>query len=130
MVDSSVRRNYNDVGGLGAKDKKSATVMIWNYHDDDVIKPALPVAVNINGLPATSVTITEYRIDNENSNSYTLWKRMGSPQNPTTEEIALMEKAGQLQIRDKQKKVKVKNGQLVLNTKLPQQAVTLFKINW
>ena len=37
MVDSSVRRTYNDVGGLAAKDKKSATVMIWNYHDDDIM---------------------------------------------------------------------------------------------
>ena len=130
MVDSSVRKNYNDVGALAAKDKKSATVMVWNYHDDDVIKPALPVAITIDGLTVKSVTLTEYRIDDEHSNSYELWKQMGSPQNPTKDQIAALEKAGQLQTMGAPGKLKVNNGVLTVNISLPQQGVSLLKLDW
>ncbi|WP_462250829.1 GH39 family glycosyl hydrolase [Ferruginibacter sp.] len=130
MVDSSVRKNYNDVGGLAAKDKKSVTVMVWNYHDDDVMKPALPVAVSIDGLTAKTLTLTQYRIDDKHSNSYEVWKKMGSPQNPTAAQIATLKKAGQLQTIGKPEKLKVVNGKLVLNILLPQQAVSLLKIDW
>ena len=130
MVDSSVRKKYNDVGGLAAKDKRSATVMVWNYHDDDVPAPALPVAVTIDGLPATAVILTQYRIDSDHSNSYEVWKKMGSPQNPTPEQIATLEKAGQLKTMGKPQKLKVAGGKLVVNISMPQQAVTLLKMDW
>jgi xylan 1,4-beta-xylosidase len=130
MVDSSVRRSYNDVGGLAAKDKRSATIMIWNYHDDDVKKAALPVAVSIDGLPATSITLTQFRIDDEHSNSYEVWKKMGSPQNPTAEQILTLEKRGQLQTIGKPEKLKVKASKLSVNISLPQQGVALLKLDW
>jgi xylan 1,4-beta-xylosidase len=130
IVDSSVRRKYNDVGGLAAKDKHSATVMIWNYHDDDVKNAAVPVAVNINGLSVTTVTVTEYRIDDEHSNSYEVWKKMGSPQNPTKEQITILEKAGQLKTTGKAKKLKVTGGVLSIAISLPQQGVSLLKLDW
>lgn len=130
MVDSSVRRSYSDIGGLAAKDKRTATVMIWNYHDDDVKQAAIPVDVRIEGIPSATVTLTEYRIDDQYSNSYEVWKEMGSPQNPTTEQIALLEKAGQLKTIGNSKKLKVINGVLNLKQSLPQQAVSLLKIDW
>ena len=130
MVDSSVRKKYNDVGGLAAKDKRSATVMVWNYHDDDVQMPALEVAVAIEGVPATAVALTLYRIDNEHSNSYEVWKKIGSPQNPTPEQIKTLEKAGQLHTWVSLKKLKVTGGKLVVNISMPQQAVTLLKLDW
>jgi xylan 1,4-beta-xylosidase len=130
IVDSSVRRKYNDVGGLAAKDKRSATVMIWNYHDDDVKGAALPVEVSINSIPANTVTVTEYRIDDEHSNSYEVWKKMGSPQNPTKEQITILEKAGQLKTTGKAKKLKVTGGVLSIAISLPQQGVSLLKLEW
>jgi xylan 1,4-beta-xylosidase len=130
MVDSSVRRKYNDVGGLAAKDKRTVTVMLWNYHDDDVMHAALPVAVNINGLTATTVTLIEYRIDDEHSNSYEVWKKMGSPENPTKEQITILEKSGQLKTMGAAKKLKVTNGVLNIKLSLPQQGVSLLKLDW
>jgi xylan 1,4-beta-xylosidase len=130
MVDSSVRKNFNDVGGLAAKDKKSATVMIWNYHDDDVIKPALPVTITIDGVPAKLVTLIHYRIDDEHSNSYEVWKKMGSPQTPTAEQIKTLEEAGHLQKIGKLEKIKVIAGKLSVNIALPQQGVSLLKMDW
>lgn len=130
IVDSSVRGKYNDVGGLAAKDKNTATVMVWNYHDDDVQLPSVPVVINVDGISATTVTVSEFRIDNEHSNSYEVWKKMGSPQQPTASQIKLLEKAGQLQAMGASKKLPVNNGTLTIKISLPQQGVSLFKLNW
>lgn len=130
MIDSSARGALTDIGGLAAKDKKSASVMLWNYHDDDIQSPATPVEVSIAGLPATAVTLTHYRIDNEHSNSYEVWKKMGSPQNPTAAQIADLEKAGQLQTMGKPEKLQPAKGQLVVRVLLPRQGVSLLKLDW
>jgi xylan 1,4-beta-xylosidase len=129
FVDSSVR-GQTDIGGLAAKDKRSATVMLWNYHDEDKQAPGEAIQVNMDGLPASTVTVTEYRIDSEHSNSYEAWKKMGSPQNPTASQIAGLEKAGQLQAMGKPIALKVIKGKTTVSVSLPRQAVSLLLFNW
>ncbi|GEO05976.1 beta-xylosidase [Adhaeribacter aerolatus] len=128
--DQSIRGAQPDVNALASKDRQTAAVMVWNYHDLDVPTPAVPVSINITGIPAKKVTLTHYRIDQEHSNSYSAWLKMGSPQNPTTEQIARLEKAGQLQTMGKPQKHKTKNGALALNISLPHQGVSLLKLDW
>jgi len=103
--------------------------MVWNYHDEDLQAPGEQISIHINGLNAKQLTLTEYRIDNEHSNSYEAWKKMGSPQNPTQEQITALEKAGKLQMMDKPKKITVK-GRTELKIVLPRQGVSLLKIDW
>ena len=47
--------------------------------------PSAPAAVTVTGLPkgVSRVRLTHYRIDDAHSNAYTVWKAMGSPQNPS-----------------------------------------------
>lgn len=130
FVDSSARGPQTDIGGLAAKNAKAATVMIWNYHDMDIQAPAEPVAVTFTGLKATNVTLTQYLVDATHSNSYEVWKKMGSPQNPTKEQIATLEKAGMLETVGKPQKLKVTNGKLIVNTSLARQGVALLKLDW
>jgi xylan 1,4-beta-xylosidase len=52
--------------------------MVWNYHDEDKQETVEEINTLLGGLPKT-ITVTEYRIDNEHSNSYEVWKKMGSP---------------------------------------------------
>jgi xylan 1,4-beta-xylosidase len=129
FVDSSVR-GTTDIGVLAAKDKRAATIMLWNYHDEDKLDSGESVGVWIYGIPATSLSLIEYRIDQSHSNSYTAWKNMGSPQNPTNEQIRLLEKAGQLAIIEKVKTIEPNNGVLLLMIELPRQAVSLVKLSW
>ena len=128
FVDSSVR-GQADIGAIAALDKKSATIMLWNYHDEDKQDAGEEIKIELNGLPVASATITEYRIDNEHSNSYEVWKKMGSPQSPTTEQIAALEKAGQLEMMNKPAKMKL-NNKTNLTIKLPRQGVSLIKLDW
>jgi xylan 1,4-beta-xylosidase len=128
FVDSSVRKQ-TDIGAIAAKDKNSATIMVWNYHDEDKQEAAEEINISIDGLTAKAITVTEYRIDNEHSNSYEVWKKMGSPQNPTAEQIAALEKAGQLQMMNRRVKMKA-NSAMTLKIQLPRQGVSLLKLDW
>jgi xylan 1,4-beta-xylosidase len=128
--DSSVRRTLPDIGGLASKDQRTAAVMLWNYHDDDVMGEAAAIALTLKGIPAKKVKITHYRIDSEHSNSYEVWKKMGSPANPTETQIKELEKAGQLAQYGSPKSEAVKDGQLVFSTTLPRQGVGLVTLEW
>jgi xylan 1,4-beta-xylosidase len=131
MMDSSVRGPLTDIGVLASKDKNSAGVMIWNYHDVDKQGAAEQIAVTINHVPAKTVTLTHYRIDSEHSNSYEVWKKMGSPQNPTAAQITQLEKAGQLETMGKPEKLTTKADQsLTMNISLPRQGISLLRMDW
>ena len=128
--DSSVRGKNPDINALAAKDDKSVTVMVWNYHDLNVIQPPSPVKIKISGFTADQVTLSHYRIDQEFSNSYEVWKKMGSPQKPTPEQYAILEKAGQLQLLTSPEMIKTIEGTVTIEFLLPRQGVSLLKFTW
>lgn len=130
VIDSGIRGRKSDLGAIAAKDTNSATVMVWNYHDDDISAPDVPYNLDIANIPAKTMVVSEYRIDKAHSNSYEVWKKLGSPQNPTQEQIKVMENAGQLQLMSTPETRKVKSGRLVIPASLPLQGVSLFKIEW
>lgn len=128
--DSSVRGKTADINALACRDVNAATVMLWHYHDDDVQAEDALIEVDLKGLPTERLNLYHYRIDNQNSNAYEVWKQMGSPENPTKEQIAILEKAGQLTLLTSPSYVKTTNGSLKLNIKLPRQGVSLLKFDW
>ena len=129
--DSSVRGEKHDINAFAAKEDRSATVMVWNYHDNNDLTVAdAAVAVNMSGLPNGKVLLRHYRIDRQHSNSYEAWKKMGSPKNPDKEQIALLEKAGQLQLLSSPEWVLVKSGKINLKMDLPAQGVSFFQFTW
>jgi len=130
VLDSSIRGPKTDIGALATKDAKTAAVMVWNYHDDDKHGPAEAVKLKITKIPARSVRLTHYRIDSKYSNSYEVWKKMGSPKNPTNAQISSLEKAGQLQTIGNTEKVTITDNSLVVDIKLPRQGVSLIKLDW
>ena len=127
--DSSVR-NGVDIGGLASTAKNTAAVLVWNYHDDDLQEAAMTIRINLKNLPVKTVSLTRFLIDQSHSNSYNLWKKMGSPQQPTSAQIAQLEKAGMLQTDGKTENLMVKNGQLNLTINLERQGVELLKLDW
>lgn len=130
VLDSSIRGLQTDIGVLASKDTNTASVMVWNYHDDDKPGPAEPVSIDIIGVPVNTVMLTHYRIDKAHSNSYELWKKMGSPQNPTHTQIAELEKTGSLQTIGKPEKRSAKGGNIIIEIVLPRQGVSLLKMDW
>ena len=127
--DSGVRGDP-DIYALAARRGRDVTVLLWNYHDDDLPASAAEVAVSIDGMAAGRPTLTHYRVDAEHSNSYEVWKKMGSPQPPAAAQYAQLERAGQLQIMAAPERIAVKNGRLELAVTLPRQAVSLLRVTY
>lgn len=125
-------RGAPDVSALASLDKGKLAVMVWNYHDDDVPAQSADVDLSISGLPLDNgpVQLSHFRIDQEHSNSFSAWKQMGSPQQPTPEQYAQLEKAGHLAMLSAPEEVQVANGKLGTKLKLPRQAVSLLVFRW
>jgi xylan 1,4-beta-xylosidase len=113
---------------MAVRSDREISVLAWNYHDDDV--PAAPstVRINVNGVPDGRVLLRHYRIDETHSNAWTVWKRMGSPQDPSPEQYAAPEEAGQLQELDSPRWIVVKGGETTIDITLPRQGVSLLNI--
>ena len=121
-------RSRSDVYALASRSDKSMEVLVWNYHDDDLPAAPAEIAMTIEGLPAGNPTVIQYRVDDRHSNSYEVWKQMGSPQSPTAAQRATLEKAGQLETVGAPARQRVADGRLVINLSLARQGVALFTI--
>ncbi|GGG63110.1 GH39 family glycosyl hydrolase [Edaphobacter dinghuensis] len=129
---SSGVRNADDVDALATKGDREAAVMIWDYHDDDVPAVGAQVQVTISGIPSNikRVLLQHYRIDETHSNSYHVWKAMGSPQEPTQAQYARLKEAGQLELLSSPKWLNVADGKVTIATELPRQATSLLHLKW
>ncbi len=131
VLNEGARRNP-DIDALAVVSENKLSVLIWNYHDDDV--PAAPAAVNLHltGLPEKSqrLLVRHYRIDADHSNSFNVWKQMGSPQHPTAEQYAKLEAAGQLQLLESPKWIANNGAKAELGFSLPRQGISLVELSW
>lgn len=119
-----------DVHAFASRDTNAVTVMVSNYHDSEKPGPAAPIDLTITGLPAGRIQMQHYRVDGEYSNAFEAWKKMGSPQQPTVEQYAQLERAGQLQLVESPKWIHAAGGRAELKFDLPLHGVSLIRLTW
>jgi xylan 1,4-beta-xylosidase len=131
MVETGVK-GAADVDAVATGRDGLISVLAWNYHDDDVTAADAQVAMAIRGIPAGvgRVLVRRYCVDRTHSNSYTVWKSMGSLQKPTPEEYAELERAGQLEMAGSPEWVASQGGQVQVKFALARQGVTLVQASW
>jgi xylan 1,4-beta-xylosidase len=131
MLASGVRGKA-DVDGLAARGDHDVTVLLWNYQDDEAAATELTVQLSVAGLPSSArrILVKHYRIDQNHSNSYTVWKAMASPQSPTAEQSLSLKAAGQLQLLESPKWVDSKDGVVRLDFPMPGESVSLVELTW
>lgn len=132
IIDHGVR-GAPDVGVLASRAPGRVAIMVWHYHDDDVAGPDAAVSLAVGGLPAnlTTAKLTHYRIDQDHSNAYAVWQKMGSPAAPSASQIAALEQASHLAtLADAPATVATKSGATTLTFALPRQAVSLLVLEW
>jgi xylan 1,4-beta-xylosidase len=74
--------------------------------------------------------MTQYRIDQDHSNAYAAWIRMGSPAAPTDAQRTALQQAGQLQTIAEAVPTKVVDGAARIAFTLPRQGVSLVVLTW
>jgi xylan 1,4-beta-xylosidase len=129
MLEKGVK-DSPDIGVFATRDDRQIAIMLWNYHDDDLPGPAADIDVTVTGVPAGRVLMHHYAIDADHSNSYEVWKKMGSPQSPSDAQYAQLERAGQLELAGSPEWRNVADGKMALKLALPRQGVALLTLSW
>jgi len=120
------------VDGLAARGARDVEVIVWNYREEEIARPARTVKIEVSGLPVALKRLRweRFSVDEERSNSFTAWKKMGSPQTPNEKEYALLEKAGQLEKVSGPESTTVKGGRCELTIQLPNEGMSLLRLSW
>lgn len=131
VLDAGVR-SEPDINALVSKAGSRVTVLVWNYHDDDVEAPQSSVNVHVSGLPeqAKAVLFRHYRIDNNHSNAFATWKKMGAPQMPAPVQYAELEASGRLALLESPSWLPCVGGAVDIQFELPREAVSLLELEW
>ncbi len=127
-------REEADVSALASLDAANnrLCVLAWHYHDDDLPGDDADVTLTLAGLPveAAEATVAHYRVDQTHSNAFTVWKDMGSPQEPTPEQYEKLVAAGQLAKLAEDASATIASSETKLEFTLPRQAVSLLVVTW
>ena len=119
-------RGETDVGALATRTPQGGvTVLVWNYHDDDVPGPAAAVRLTIKGRkPKDTGAAIVWRVDESHGNAFAAWKAMGSPQSPNAAQYEQLEKSSALEAQTLQTQT-VRRGTVQLDLSIPRQGVAL-----
>lgn len=115
---------------LAVANDRSVSVLVWNYQEDDIPGPVKPVSLQVASVQSSRVLMRQYQIDAEHSNAYPAWQKMGSPQQPTPEQYAQLERAGQLQLLESPRWISASKGRVQLSFELPSNSVSLIQFSW
>ena len=121
-----------DITAIATRTDHGIQLLIWNYHDDNLPAPDAPIDLTIEGLPpdVTRALSEHFRIDAHHSNSFAVWKQMGSPQSPSPVQYQDLQDAGQLQLLSSPAWISLDRGAAHLQFALPRQGVSLIRIAW
>jgi xylan 1,4-beta-xylosidase len=128
-------RDDPDVAAFASFDEagKRLAVMVWHYHDDDLPGPDAAVEMALSGLPVSvsEAKLTHFRIDQDHSNAYSEWLRMGSPVAPNLREYRRLQEVSELgRLTDSPGTAAVAQGIAKVNFNLPRQGVSLLLLEW
>ena len=126
--DSSVRGDEPDISAMVVASDTAISVLAWNYHDLNIPFPPVHVIIDLEHIGFRRAEMVHYRVDRKHSNSYEVWKAMGSPPEPTAEQYRELEEAGKLQMCSDPVSLRVRNEKLSVPLDLPGQAVSLIII--
>ena len=125
-------RGQPDINAMAARDSHDVEILLWNYCDDDVPAPDAVIDMAVSGLPAnvSSALVEHFRVDARHSNSFTVWKEMGSPESASAAQYETLQAAGQLQLLDSPAWVSFQDGNAHLQFSLPREGLSLVRISW
>jgi xylan 1,4-beta-xylosidase len=123
-------RKEPDINVIATRAAHAVTVLIWNYHDDDVAAEPGRIDRVIDRLFGTEqhALLEHYRIDATHSNAFSLWQQLGSPESLSDGQLEELQRAGELQLLTSPAWVAIENHAVHLQFALPRQALSLLRL--
>jgi xylan 1,4-beta-xylosidase len=122
-------RGDADVGVLATRAADGAViVLLWHYHDDDVVGPDASIALDVRGLAKRAAPAAKlWRVDGARANSFAAWRAMGSPLAVDVTQYAALERAALLV--EETVAVTRRGDAARLELTLPRQGVALLRFD-
>jgi xylan 1,4-beta-xylosidase len=123
-------RKAPDINAIATRDGHAITVLVWNYHDDDVAAEPARIDLVIDHISSGSkrALLQHFRIDANHSNAFSVWQQMGSPESLSERQVEELQRAGQLQALTSPEWVTIENGAAHVQFSLPRQALSLLRL--
>jgi xylan 1,4-beta-xylosidase len=118
-----------DVSGIAALNGSSEVgIFLCSHHDDWDVHTPTDVSIQVTGLkPGCRYRVQQYLVDSAHSNAHTVWTDMGKPQNPSNEQISLLQHAAMLEMVD-QAAMSAVEGKCALTVQLAAHSACLLKL--
>ncbi len=116
-----------DLSGLATLDDKGTVgVFLSCHHDDWDLQKENSVQLEMHGLPTENYQLRHWLIDQKHANSFRQWVELGSPQQPSEEQLSVLRKAAQPRPKDLGK-FQTQAGLLTLSLTLKTHSVSLLE---
>jgi xylan 1,4-beta-xylosidase len=118
-----------DEGVIASSSENGADALIYYFNDYDVERnfPDRSYSVCFEGISDGEYTLKIYSLDDKHNNTYRLWQRLGSPEEPNEEELALLHKEQEIS-SDFEADVKVSGGSFKYKISLSTMSAKLIKL--
>jgi xylan 1,4-beta-xylosidase len=114
------------VDGLASlEDDNSIQIMVYNYNEDVRDREMKEIDVSVWFPEQGLYRLQHYRIDQEFSNSYSVWKSLGKPTVPDGSQMDLIKSRQGLELLEPERTIDVKDNGTVLSFNLPHHSVSL-----
>lgn len=123
----------DNVNGIATYNRDKITIIIFNCvydilrtEGDESLERSINLEVK--NIPWPKVQIEHYRIDNEHSNAYTVWKGMGSPRDCSDEQLEFLKSKMNLELLEDPYTAMTYNGVFSSWFNLPMPSVSMLVI--
>ena len=107
-----------------ADEHRGIQLFLASHHDDWDVRTETSVEVRLRGLaPDAAFRMKRFQVDSRHSNAHTVWREMGEPQQPTTDQLERLEKAGRPELVEEGAAAADGSGTLRLTVQLPAHSV-------
>jgi len=130
-LDDQAAGMAEEVDALAAIGGDGVSVLVWRHADDQYAHDMLNAAVTVRleRLPfGGRVRVSHRRIDATHSNSHTVWRALGAPQDPSPDQLSAIEARQGLEELEPERAMAVSDGALTLHIALPLPSVSLLEI--
>jgi xylan 1,4-beta-xylosidase len=119
-----------DVGLLATVAKHSRVdILLWNYQDDDVPGSTAAVHIDLIGLPpGLDPRARVAQVGRLEGNAFTGWQSMGSPADPSQQQIDRLIRESRLKWKKINLSAKRSSAESSLSLRLPSQGVALIEL--
>jgi len=115
-------------GWVTEREDGSFAILLYTHHDDWDIEEEFSAELQLSAFPGSEAVVRHYRIDAGHSNTYEVWKSLGSPDWPDASALDLLHRSEGLQLLCEPYTKEAEEGVLSLKFTIPAHAVSLLEV--